>query len=351
MQELPSFCAMVSSQDAAQKIDYSLCGFCRDLDLHVYDFLPSRGDLPSDHQAKFQRIMLPPYSVVRDYGCSFCRFMYSAILDGNTKDNGDLQAKDVKCGLEWVKDGRRFSENEQDISSTRRLRVFAVNDRLKDVYLVLVAPTDSTEQFLGRRVHPASIDMPRVCSWLTECETHHGICHDDPDSAVAELLYQNPSFRVVDVENECIVQAQRQPFLALSYCWGGSAQDTTTRESFEEYSSRGGLGPSKPGMPDTVRDAMRLTKRLGYRYLWVDRYCIMQDDQEDWAAIVTFMDSVYNLAALTICAADGDSYYGIPGATEYSRTFRQLITAYDRSMELMVSHPAETFIKESLWNT
>jgi hypothetical protein len=94
-----------------------------------------------------------PYSAVRGYGCLFRRFKCSAILDGNTKHDDDLQAKDVKCGLKWVKDGRKFSENNENRSSTRRLRVFAVNDKLKDAYLLLIAPTGSTEQLLGRRVH------------------------------------------------------------------------------------------------------------------------------------------------------------------------------------------------------
>jgi len=96
---------------------------------------------------------------------------------------------------------------------------------------------------------------------------------------------------------------------------------------------------------------MGLTKSLGYKYLWVDSVCIIQDDKEDWDAIVDVMDAVYNLAALTICAAGGDSSFGTRGIVNNSRQFRQTLIRYNETVQLMVSHPAEHFIKHGVWDS
>jgi hypothetical protein len=35
-------------------------------------------------------------------------------------------------------------------------------------------------------------------------------------------------------------------------------------------------------LPETSKDAIVLTRSLGYRYLWIDALCIVQDDALDW---------------------------------------------------------------------
>jgi Heterokaryon incompatibility protein (HET) len=60
--------------------------------------------------------------------------------------------------------------------------------------------------------------------------------------------------------------------------------------------------------------------RLGERYLWVDRLCIIQDDERDKLEQMSHMDRVYSLAILTIVnatayCADDD----IPGVKSNTR--------------------------------
>ncbi|KAG4439009.1 hypothetical protein IFR05_005525 [Cadophora sp. M221] len=58
---------------------------------------------------------------------------------------------------------------------------------------------------------------------------------------------------------------------------------------------------------------MTVTKRVGYRYLWVDKYCINQQRKEDVAEQVGKMDLIYQNAKLTIIAATKDDpSYGLP---------------------------------------
>ena len=35
-------------------------------------------------------------------------------------------------------------------------------------------------------------------------------------------------------------------------------------------------------LPATLREAIQVTRRLGYSYTWIDPLCILQDSKEDW---------------------------------------------------------------------
>lgn len=48
---------------------------------------------------------------------------------------------------------------------------------------------------------------------------------------------------------------------------------------------------------------MDTSRRLGFRYLWVDALCIIQDDEDDWGREVRKMSRIYEGASITISAA------------------------------------------------
>ena len=50
----------------------------------------------------------------------------------------------------------------------------------------------------------------------------------------------------------------------------------------------------------TFRDAIQVTRRLGYQYLWIDSLCILQDSLGDWARESSQMQHYYKGAVLTI---------------------------------------------------
>lgn len=67
-------------------------------------------------------------------------------------------------------------------------------------------------------------------------------------------------------------------------------------------------------MPRTIRDSMRLCALAGQRYLWVDRVCIVQDDDETKQLHLRAMAETYAKAEFTIVAADGnDADHGLSG--------------------------------------
>ena len=65
-------------------------------------------------------------------------------------------------------------------------------------------------------------------------------------------------------------------------------------------------------LPNSFRDAIEITRQLGFRYLWIDALCIVQNDTEDWAQEAGKMASYYGLSTLMISAnAAEDSSKGI----------------------------------------
>ncbi|KAH8731948.1 heterokaryon incompatibility protein-domain-containing protein [Phaeosphaeriaceae sp. PMI808] len=55
-------------------------------------------------------------------------------------------------------------------------------------------------------------------------------------------------------------------------------------------------------IPRTFQDVMQLTLQLGFRYIWIDSLCIIQDDVEDWEIQSSLMSEIYQDAILTIAA-------------------------------------------------
>jgi hypothetical protein len=65
-------------------------------------------------------------------------------------------------------------------------------------------------------------------------------------------------------------------------------------------------------LPPTFQDAVHITRRLGFKYLWIDSLCIIQDSPEDWNQESGQMAYIYSNSVLTISAeAARDGSFGI----------------------------------------
>jgi hypothetical protein len=104
---------------------------------------------------------------------------------------------------------------------------------------------------------------------------------------------------------------QRQ-YIALSYCWGTKGNFTTTLSTITARTSQMPLD----GLPQTIKDAITITRKLDIQYLWVDAICIIQGNSKeavkDWQTHSTMMAEIYGNAFLTIAAAAAsDVHQGI----------------------------------------
>jgi hypothetical protein len=135
-----------------------------------------------------------------------------------------------------------------------------------------------------------------------------------------------PKFRVIDVENECIVKSNLQErYLTLSYAWGLVPTIRLQRENIDDLMSIGALARIRHQLPHTIRDAIDLVRMLDERYICIDSLCLIEDDPDDLLSGVKAMDITYEACTLTIIAATGtDVNAGLPGLRFNSWKVEQL---------------------------
>lgn len=171
------------------------------------------------------------------------------------------------------------------------------------------ADSDSAKRIPGRLREMRSdsdIAFGRLEGWLKDCTSNHPRC------GAAPLTPMLPN-RVIDVsvsEREVALvesRGMRGRYLALSHSWGKSSRLMATKETRQDLE----CGVAISFLPETFQDAVKITRRLGLKYLWIDCLCIMQDDSADWERESAMMDQVYRNSYLTISASSSeDSYSG-----------------------------------------
>jgi hypothetical protein len=103
-------------------------------------------------------------------------------------------------------------------------------------------------------------------------------------------------------------------YIALSYCWGGGRN--TPRLLLQNLADFE-RGISTTFFLKTFKDAVAVVNSLGYKYLWIDALCIIQNSDSDKAVEISKMQGIYRDSFLTIAAADGrDSHAGILSSRE-----------------------------------
>jgi len=208
----------------------------------------------------------------------------------------------------------------------------------------------------GRLIDSQWIDVGMIRRWIDCCDSWHaGHCHSLPE----EKTMPCPTHvRLIDVEHECLVRGSPgDKYVALSYVWGSvnnrAHQFHTTEGNLQKYEQEGMLTDGKTDMlmPQTVKDAMRLTLLLGQRYLWVDCFCIVQDNPNVVDFQINQMGSIFANACFTIIAADGvNADRGLGGIEGWSvpRQISQEVFEYAPGRHLLGL--TSNMVEFSTWN-
>ena len=88
-------------------------------------------------------------------------------------------------------------------------------------------------------------------------------------------------------------------YLTLSHCWGSTRFLTTTLADLGTFQ----ISLPVDRLSKTFQDALFATVRLGFRYIWIDSLCIVQDDLEDWRRESLLMHKVYKNSSCNISAS------------------------------------------------
>lgn len=190
--------------------------------------------------------------------------------------------------------------------------------------------------FSNNAIHPRPVDSKRadldsVKDWINNCILSHG-CSLTPSGGIVRNQH------VIDCDSRKIVPAPRRcDYAALSYVWG---QNQTTSYHSDTLGA----------VPRTIEDAIQVTRIMGFHYLWVDRYCIRQDDAKHKMEQIHSMHKIYSNAIFTIVAAAGDGPdYGLPGVSERHRGKQPWVRLRSRLMVSTLSQPPDLICSSKWW--
>jgi len=57
-------------------------------------------------------------------------------------------------------------------------------------------------------------------------------------------------------------------------------------------------------MPKSFQDVIYVARKLGVRFLWIDSFCSVPDDKEDWKHESALMAEIYARCLFVIAATD-----------------------------------------------
>ena len=194
---------------------------------------------------------------------------------------------------------------------------------------------DSWHTMRGRLIEPGSIDFDLLRHWLSSCEDRHQkACNNEAACSVASL-------KVIDCITRRLEPAPLKcKYVTLSYVWG-----QPKRGDAEVLD-----GTSLPEqLPRTIEDAIAVTKALRLRYLWLDKYCIPQNDAKKRGSNIRQMDLIYSGAHLTIVAAAGqDPNFGLPGVSSTQRIPQTRVQIGNQTLCSTMEDPTRV-IEHSTW--
>ncbi|KAK3645590.1 hypothetical protein LTR56_009030 [Elasticomyces elasticus] len=219
----------------------------------------------------------------------------------------------------------------------------------------MVAKDDPNADRYFLRPINRDVGSARAFSWanaqLKECTVSHEACEPYFDSGTAllptRLLSLNDQSAAYPAKLYTSNLGEMGAYVVLSYCWGGLQSHSATTNNIDQYSN----GITACNIPRTILDAIVVTRKLGFRLLWVDSLCILQDSPTDIEREVSQMARIYKNATITIMAASARSCYEGFLQDRTEKTARDRVTrciiplgdgrdGFAKEMELVVNAPA-----------
>jgi hypothetical protein len=200
-----------------------------------------------------------------------------------------------------------------------------------------IIPVHEDLSVSGRHRRSDGIDIGCIQDWLNICDEHHAQCRGGLDHSVHDLI---SGLHVIDCHSRTVTNysSATQKYATLSYVWGSQNPEI---ESFQKQ--------LPTVLPKVVEDAVLLVQKLGIWCLWVDRYCVPQDDPRIRHLQIQNMGKIYGNSTLTIVGAAGaDPHYGLPGVSSTQRKLQPAIRI--RNFCLIGYCEPRTEIGGSSWN-
>ncbi|KAI1085643.1 HET-domain-containing protein [Whalleya microplaca] len=333
----------------------SVCDECRQLNLTAFlesEYVKDRG------MKEYYIPIKKPEKRHEPIGCTFCSILSrSAFMDlpGKVTVTLDEEKFELRAiQMKWLDSYRRCDILEKKaltlIICSQRLAQVMQNESFSKIdmhnrleangYAMLEDTSEQKEN--GLRPPSNRFSAQPILDWISKCERHDQETCCPVKQPICDLY-------LIDCHELTVVAAPIQSrYVALSYVWArAGSEDTAYRLRYDEDNQTFFL-PEK--LPLVVTDAIIVTKSLGFRYLWVDKFCIAQHQPEVKHKQIAQMDAVYTNSVLTIIAAAGqDENYGLPGVSSRPRAVTPTAKIGD-SRVIWFQHPHSS-IRKSKWYT
>ncbi|KAH7066526.1 heterokaryon incompatibility protein-domain-containing protein [Paraphoma chrysanthemicola] len=313
---------MSSEPSSFDSDEHLLCHSCRKIDFHALT-----QSLLDENSRAFQIDLSSKLSL----NCPLCQILgLTQSRQGKQSSAPQPDGSDVHLhaiSSRWYYYHQQLVNTKYDFGNVRfcvlLLTEFDKLYRWFDRNWVFCVPRKSFGRGLfGPQIVKSECDFSLANGWLANCVNTHECGHTGSPQPV-------PGMKVIDCQRLTVVPAEDGiRWVALSYVWGKAVQ---VKDKQRDTRNRLSSNTTLPDIiPQTVRDAVIVTRKMGYRFLWVDEFCIDQTDEANKATQIRNMDSIYHNAEITIVAAAGtDKHYGLPGVSTTPRTASTVVNLED----------------------
>lgn len=149
-----------------------------------------------------------------------------------------------------------------------------------------------------------------LAKWLDGCIEHHGTTCQRPQ--FADYLGQSiPVIRAIEISTRRIVEVDPSisRYATLSWVWGAN-HAAHARLADKLVVTQDSVSLPAEEVPQLMEDAIYVCQKLAIPYLWVDVYCIHQENHEVRAAEISAMGYIYHLSCITLVASYGATLLG-----------------------------------------
>ncbi|ATZ54317.1 hypothetical protein BCIN_10g03270 [Botrytis cinerea B05.10] len=186
----------------------------------------------------------------------------------------------------------------------------------------------------------SNADLSLVRGWIRLCDDNH--TNSDFD-CLPKVIVPLQGFTVIDCKdgrNTLVPGTTSMQYITLSYVWGTEVSDVPDR-----------IGRLPATLPNLIKGVIEVVMALGYRYLWIDRYCVPQTDSGIKSYLLQNMDKIYSQSILTIIAATSKCPNdGLAGITRPRMVVQESLEINSVHLVQWVSN-IQFEIENSVWNT
>jgi hypothetical protein len=213
------------------------------------------------------------------------------------------------------------------------IRWYASRQEIEVGFELFAEENNPAAQFLSIHRRPldasplSEANTSKILRWMKDCDETHERCWVDVNRNNQNEASKDGYFlptRLVDVGDPLTCEPPRLVvtsdlggnkrerlgefnYMALSYCWGDPKDSSRLLRTTHSTIRTRLKSIEVEVMPQVFKDAVRVARTLGIRYVWIDSLCIIQDDPSDWQVESSRMAEIFSNAHLTVIAATGES--------------------------------------------